>query len=124
MSTGDVVSTVELAWRVAADTPDPELPMVTVADLGILRDVTVDGSRATAWLTPTYSGCPALREIRADVSGRLAAAGFARRRGAHRTQPAVVERLDNRRGPPQAPGGRHRAAVGLGAAAARPGRSR
>ena len=77
MSTGDVVSTVELAWRVAADTPDPELPMVTVADLGILRDVTVDGSRATAWLTPTYSGCPALREIRADVSGRLAAAGFA-----------------------------------------------
>jgi ring-1,2-phenylacetyl-CoA epoxidase subunit PaaD len=51
--------------------------MVTVADLGILRDVTMDGPRVTAWLTPTYSGCPALREIRADVAGRLAAAGFA-----------------------------------------------
>ena len=77
MSASAVLSSVELAWRVAADTPDPELPMVTVADLGILRDVTMDGPRVTAWLTPTYSGCPALREIRADVAGRLAAAGFA-----------------------------------------------
>jgi ring-1,2-phenylacetyl-CoA epoxidase subunit PaaD len=77
VSASAVLSSVELAWRVAADTPDPELPMVTVADLGILRDVTMDGPRVTAWLTPTYSGCPALREIRADVAGRLAAAGFA-----------------------------------------------
>jgi ring-1,2-phenylacetyl-CoA epoxidase subunit PaaD len=66
------------AYDVAAGTPDPELPMLTVADLGILRavDVTPDGVRVT--ITPTYSGCPAMREISADVQQRLTAAGFAR----------------------------------------------
>jgi ring-1,2-phenylacetyl-CoA epoxidase subunit PaaD len=51
--------------------------MVTVADLGILRDVSVDGSRVVVSITPTFSGCPALAEIRADVQARLAAAGVA-----------------------------------------------
>lgn len=64
------------ARQVAAAAPDPELPMLTVGDLGILRDVTVDGTRVVVSLTPTYSGCPAVREIKQDVSGRLAAAGF------------------------------------------------
>ena len=50
--------------------------MLTVGDLGILREVSVDGGRVVVSLTPTYSGCPALREIQHDVSGRLAAAGF------------------------------------------------
>jgi ring-1,2-phenylacetyl-CoA epoxidase subunit PaaD len=71
-----VVSTLEDARHVAESVPDPELPMVTVADLGILRDVAVAGSRVVVSLTPTYSGCPAMAEIRADISGRLAAAGF------------------------------------------------
>jgi ring-1,2-phenylacetyl-CoA epoxidase subunit PaaD len=78
---GDTVTrgtadTLERARRAAAATPDPELPMLTVADLGILRDVSVHGGRVTVSLTPTYSGCPALREIQADVAARLAAAGF------------------------------------------------
>jgi ring-1,2-phenylacetyl-CoA epoxidase subunit PaaD len=64
------------ARQVAASAPDPELPMLTVGDLGILRDVTVDGHRVIVSLTPTYSGCPAMREIQQDVSGRLTAAGF------------------------------------------------
>jgi ring-1,2-phenylacetyl-CoA epoxidase subunit PaaD len=64
------------AYDAAAATPDPELPMLTVADLGILRavDVTADGVVAT--ITPTYSGCPAMREISADVRHRLEVAGF------------------------------------------------
>ncbi len=64
------------AYAVAAGTPDPELPMLTVADLGILRgvDETPDGVRVT--ITPTYSGCPAMREIGADVRQRLERAGF------------------------------------------------
>lgn len=66
----------ELARRIAETVPDPELPMVTVADLGILRGVTVERGHVTVSLTPTYSGCPALAEIRSDVAGRLAAAGF------------------------------------------------
>lgn len=65
-------------FDVAAGTPDPELPMVTVGDLGILRSVTVepDGT-VVATITPTYSGCPAMHEISADVRRRLQRAGFA-----------------------------------------------
>jgi ring-1,2-phenylacetyl-CoA epoxidase subunit PaaD len=64
------------ARRLAASVPDPELPMLTVEDLGILRDVTAEGSRLLVSLTPTYSGCPALREIQQDTHDRLTAAGF------------------------------------------------
>ena len=65
------------ARAVAAAVPDPELPMVTVADLGILREVAGDDGRLVVTITPTYSGCPALREIAHDLQRRLAAAGFA-----------------------------------------------
>ncbi|MER7703530.1 1,2-phenylacetyl-CoA epoxidase subunit PaaD [Kitasatospora sp. NPDC097605] len=65
------------AWTVAAAVPDPELPMLTLADLGVLAEVTEDGGTVTAWLTPTYSGCPAVAEMAADVDRRLRAAGFA-----------------------------------------------
>jgi ring-1,2-phenylacetyl-CoA epoxidase subunit PaaD len=65
------------ARQVAQSVPDPELPMLTLADLGILRDVAVTGTRVVVSLTPTYSGCPAIAEIRAEVASRLGAAGFA-----------------------------------------------
>jgi ring-1,2-phenylacetyl-CoA epoxidase subunit PaaD len=66
------------ARRIAAEVPDPELPMLTLADLGVLRGVDVDADGAvTATLTPTYSGCPAMAEMRAAVASRLRAAGFA-----------------------------------------------
>ena len=66
------------AYQIAASVPDPELPMVTVADLGILRDVREDGDTVTVIITPTYSGCPALAEIGADLRRRLARAGYQR----------------------------------------------
>ncbi|WP_416530603.1 1,2-phenylacetyl-CoA epoxidase subunit PaaD [Streptomyces coelicoflavus] len=67
------------ARHVAEQVPDPELPMLTLADLGVLRDVEIgeDGT-VVAGLTPTYSGCPAMAEMRADVAARLRAAGYAR----------------------------------------------
>ncbi|NWF25765.1 phenylacetate-CoA oxygenase subunit PaaJ [Streptomyces sp. PKU-EA00015] len=67
------------ARRIAEQVPDPELPMLTLADLGVLRDVTTspDGT-VVASLTPTYSGCPAMAEMRAGVAARLRAAGYAR----------------------------------------------
>ena len=64
------------ARAIAAAVPDPELPMVTVADLGILRDVANEDGRLVVTITPTYSGCPALREIAHDLRRRLAASGF------------------------------------------------
>ncbi len=63
------------ALDVAAGVPDPELPMVTVADLGILREVREDGDAVTVVITPTYSGCPAMREIGHDLRRRLEQAG-------------------------------------------------
>ncbi|WP_327595966.1 1,2-phenylacetyl-CoA epoxidase subunit PaaD [Streptomyces chartreusis] len=67
------------ARHIAAAVPDPELPMLTLADLGVLRDValTEDGT-VVASLTPTYSGCPAMAEMRADVAARLRDAGYPR----------------------------------------------
>jgi ring-1,2-phenylacetyl-CoA epoxidase subunit PaaD len=56
---------------------DPEVPVLTIADLGVLRDVSVDGSgRVTVTVTPTYSGCPAMDVIRRDVEDAVHAAGF------------------------------------------------
>jgi len=65
------------AWEVAACVPDPELPMVTLADLGILRGVTAEDGQLVVTITPTYSGCPAMREIAHDLRHRLSEAGFA-----------------------------------------------
>ncbi len=59
------------AWELLADVPDPELPTVSVVDLGIARDVEYDGARLVVTITPTYSGCPAMREIEHDVKARL-----------------------------------------------------
>jgi ring-1,2-phenylacetyl-CoA epoxidase subunit PaaD len=64
------------AWETAGSVPDPELPMLTIADLGILRDVREDGGTVTVTITPTYSGCPAMREIAADLRWRLEQAGY------------------------------------------------
>jgi ring-1,2-phenylacetyl-CoA epoxidase subunit PaaD len=56
---------------------DPEVPVLTIADLGVLRDVTVDGAgRVIVTVTPTYSGCPAMDVIRRDVEDAVHAAGF------------------------------------------------
>lgn len=54
---------------------DPEIPVITLADLGVLRGVRVDGGHVTVTVTPTYSGCPAMDEIRADIRSALAARG-------------------------------------------------
>ncbi|MFG2028801.1 1,2-phenylacetyl-CoA epoxidase subunit PaaD [Streptomyces sp. NPDC048825] len=72
-----VTASAERALRIAAEVPDPELPMLTLADLGVLHgvDVTPDGT-VVARLTPTYAGCPAVAEMRAEVAARLRAAGF------------------------------------------------
>jgi ring-1,2-phenylacetyl-CoA epoxidase subunit PaaD len=72
-----VTGSVQAAREIAAAVPDPELPMVTLADLGILRDVAAEGEQLVVTITPTYSGCPALREIAHDLRYRLTQAGFA-----------------------------------------------
>ncbi|WP_327433942.1 1,2-phenylacetyl-CoA epoxidase subunit PaaD [Streptomyces sp. NBC_01236] len=74
-----VLTDVRRARHIAEQVPDPELPMLTLADLGVLREVSLgpDGT-VVASLTPTYSGCPAMAEMRAGVAARLKDAGYAR----------------------------------------------
>ncbi len=72
------------AWAAAAAVLDPEVPAVTVAELGILRDVRIDDDgRAVAKVTPTYSGCPAVLAIEMAIETALLKAGF----------DAVIERV-------------------------------
>jgi ring-1,2-phenylacetyl-CoA epoxidase subunit PaaD len=59
------------AYQVAAAVPDPELPGLTVGELGILRDVRYEDGNLIVTLTPTYSGCPAMREMLTDVRAAL-----------------------------------------------------
>ena len=68
--------TATAAYEVAAAVPDPELPMVTIGELGILRSVDVEDGAVVATITPTYSGCPAMREIGVDVRHQLERAGY------------------------------------------------
>jgi ring-1,2-phenylacetyl-CoA epoxidase subunit PaaD len=64
------------AWAALRDVPDPEVPVVSVVELGIVRDVEVRGDSVTVVVTPTYSGCPAMREIERDIAAALAERGF------------------------------------------------
>lgn len=65
------------AWAAAAAVCDPEIPVLSIADLGVLRDVRIDNGTAEAVITPTYSGCPAMNMIAVEVEIALEKAGFA-----------------------------------------------
>jgi ring-1,2-phenylacetyl-CoA epoxidase subunit PaaD len=71
------VSAAATAYDVAASVVDPEMPMLTLEDLGVLRGVEEDGARVTVAITPTYSGCPAMATMRDDLVHRLRDAGYA-----------------------------------------------
>jgi ring-1,2-phenylacetyl-CoA epoxidase subunit PaaD len=63
--------------KVVGQVPDPEIPVLTIADLGILRDVRLDaGGRIEVTITPTYSGCPAMDTISQDIAGACARHGW------------------------------------------------
>lgn len=69
----------ERAWTAAAAVVDPELPVLTIEDLGVLREVRVSGEgKVEALITPTYLGCPAMNMITLEVELALERAGFAK----------------------------------------------
>jgi ring-1,2-phenylacetyl-CoA epoxidase subunit PaaD len=72
-----VVTTVEEVRATVSAVPDPEVPVLTIADLGVLRNVSYDPekARAVVTITPTYSGCPAMDAIRSDIVTALAGVG-------------------------------------------------
>ena len=80
----------EQVWSWLAEVPDPEIPVISVVDLGIVRDVAIDGDsgECVVTITPTYSGCQAMQVIAEDVEAALRARGLARVRIATQLSPA------------------------------------
>lgn len=76
------------AWEVLATVPDPEIPVLSVCDLGIVRHVQADAEGVAVTLTPTYSGCPATEAIAKDVRAALIEAGAGRVEVRTRLDPA------------------------------------
>jgi ring-1,2-phenylacetyl-CoA epoxidase subunit PaaD len=65
----------EDVWRALAEIPDPEIPVISIVDLGVVKDVRVDGTRVEVEFTPTFMGCPALEVMRAAMRERLETLG-------------------------------------------------
>lgn len=74
------------AWL--QEVPDPEIPVLSVVDLGVVRDVSWDGGACVVVITPTYSGCPAMREITQDIQQTLGRHGIDEVRVETRLAPA------------------------------------
>jgi ring-1,2-phenylacetyl-CoA epoxidase subunit PaaD len=71
-----MIPTLDDIRRIAGEVPDPEIPVLTIADLGILRDVRAEAGGIVVDITPTYSGCPAMNMIKLEVEIALERAGI------------------------------------------------
>ena len=67
--------TAEAVWAALDEIPDPEIPVISLVDLGVIRDVTVDGDRVRIELTPTFLGCPALDAMKRALESSVTALG-------------------------------------------------
>jgi len=81
-------ATVEQVWSWLGEVPDPEIPVISVVDLGIVRDVAYEGDECVVTITPTYSGCPAMQVIADTVKEALHAHGLSNVRLISRLSPA------------------------------------
>lgn len=66
----------EAVWSILQTVSDPEVPVLSVTDLGIIRDVKITGDKTEIIITPTYSGCPAMQRIEWDIRTALLQAGY------------------------------------------------
>jgi ring-1,2-phenylacetyl-CoA epoxidase subunit PaaD len=69
------VVSAEQVWDALAEIPDPEIPVVSVVDLGVVRDVHVSDGRVRVEFTPTFLGCPALEVMRDAMAAKIAELG-------------------------------------------------
>ena len=63
--------TADEIWAALDEIPDPEIPVISLVDLGVIKDVTVDGSRVRVSFTPTFMGCPALDAMQRAMEERI-----------------------------------------------------
>jgi ring-1,2-phenylacetyl-CoA epoxidase subunit PaaD len=73
---GESVRTAEAVLRILDEVKDPEVPVLSVVELGVVRGALVEGDRVTVTVTPTYSGCPAMKVMEDEISAALARHGF------------------------------------------------
>ncbi|OGT83351.1 MAG: phenylacetate-CoA oxygenase subunit PaaJ [Gammaproteobacteria bacterium RIFCSPLOWO2_02_FULL_61_13] len=76
MATNGPTPDIDRARDIVSRIKDPEIPVLTIADLGVLRDVGVEGHRLVVTITPTYTGCPAMKAIEDDIRATLHGAGY------------------------------------------------
>ena len=65
----------EEIWTVLEEIPDPEIPVISINELGVLREIKKEPSGFVITITPTYSGCPAMNQIETDIKNKLAELG-------------------------------------------------
>jgi ring-1,2-phenylacetyl-CoA epoxidase subunit PaaD len=72
----DKMQSKEQIIALLSEIPDPEIPVINIQELGILRDVVLNGNEVEIIITPTYSGCPAMKQIEQDVVSKLKSVGI------------------------------------------------
>ncbi|MHB1049946.1 MAG: 1,2-phenylacetyl-CoA epoxidase subunit PaaD [Bacteroidota bacterium] len=75
-ATAEVYPSESSVMALLASVPDPEIPVISIVDLGIVREVTVNGATVKVTMTPTYSGCPAMFVIEEEIRKVLEKNGF------------------------------------------------
>jgi ring-1,2-phenylacetyl-CoA epoxidase subunit PaaD len=70
------MATKEEIYSMLSEIPDPEIPVISIVELGVIRDIKESGRSVEVTITPTYSGCPAMKQMEDDVRAKLRAAGF------------------------------------------------
>ncbi len=71
-----MIATNEKIWQILEQVKDPEIPVLTVIDMGIIRDIKADDDKVEVIITPTYSGCPAMNMIEVEIKATLQENGF------------------------------------------------
>jgi ring-1,2-phenylacetyl-CoA epoxidase subunit PaaD len=70
------METKKSIYELLSEIPDPEIPVISIVELGVVRDILIDGKNIEVKITPTYSGCPAMKQMEDDVRKKLKEQGF------------------------------------------------
>ncbi|MRI33616.1 phenylacetate-CoA oxygenase subunit PaaJ [Endozoicomonas sp. OPT23] len=71
-----IESSCQQLWDILDEVSDPEIPVLSLWDMGVLQDIGLEGNRVQVTITPTYSGCPAMDQMRDDITEALNQKGF------------------------------------------------
>ena len=76
MVTASTIATTKMIWEILEQVTDPEVPVLTITDLGIVKDVKLNGDKIEVIITPTYTGCPAMDMIAMNIKLALIEKGY------------------------------------------------